>query len=323
MNRFLPAAAALLMAGCGYVGDPMPPLANVPPQVTDLAALQRGNRIIVQFTVPTRTTEGHLIPPPVRLDLRAGPIEQFEENRWAAGARKIPPGAIAAGIARYEIPTDGWTGKEVIFGVRVSAGNGKESHWSNFVIVPVVAPPERPAGLTPVPTPQGLRLTWRGHGTDFRVFRKTADVPYAAVATVQAAEWTDAAAEFGIPYTYAVQAIVKLGEGRVAESELSEELSFTPRDIFPPASPKGLAASLAPNSIELNWERSPEEDLGGYRVYRAEGGGTLEKVADVSVVPSYSDRKVEHGKTYRYAITALDQAGNESSRSGSIEVVFP
>ena len=95
-----------------------------------------------------------------------------------------------------------------------------------------------------------------------------------------------------------------------------------PRDIFPPVAPKGLQASNAPNSIELNWERNTEGDLNGYRVYRAEGNAALEKIADVSVVPSYSDRKVEHGKTYHYAITAVDQSGNESPRSATIEVAL-
>lgn len=320
MNRFLPAAAALLLAGCGFVGDPLPPLANVPPRVTDLAAIQRGGRIIVQCSVPAKTTEGHPIPSPVRLDLRAGTAaERFDENEWAAAARQIP-GAMENGMARYEIPAADWTGKEVIFGVRVDAGNGKQSGWSNFVVVPVVAPPEKPAVAAPVVTEQGIHLTWQARGTEFRVLRKIDDGEYATVATVKTPEWTDAGTEFGKRYTYLVQSIVDLGNSKQAESDLSAEASVVPRDIFPPAAPKGVQASNAPNSIELNWERNTEDDLNGYRVYRAEGNGALEKIADVSVVPSYSDRKVEHGKTYRYAITALDQAGNESARSATIEV---
>ena len=323
IKRFLPAAAALLLAGCGYVGDPLPPLANIPPKVSDLAARQRGGRIIVQFTVPAKTTEGHPIPPPLRLDLRAGTADPFEENRWAAGARQIPPGAIANGLARYEIPAADWTGKEVIFGVRAVAGNGKQSGWSNFVVVPVVTPPEKPGGIAPTVTQQGVRLTWQARGTDFRVFRKTEDGGYTPVANVQTPEWTDTATEFGKRYTYMVQTIAKLDNRKQAESELSDEASIVPRDIFPPAAPKGVKGSSAPNSIELNWERNTEEDLNGYRVYRGEGNGALEKIADVSVVPSYSDRKVEHGKTYRYAIAAVDQAGNESPRSAPIEVAMP
>ena len=159
--------------------------------------------------------------------------------------------------------------------------------------------------------------------TDFRVFRKTGDGGYAPVANVQMPEWTDTATEFGTQYTYLVQGIVKLDNRREAESELSEEASIVPRDIFPPAAPQGLQASSAPNSIELNWERNMEEDLNGYRVYRAEGNGALEKIADVAAVPSFSDRKVEPGKTYHYAVSAVDRAGNESARSTAIVVAMP
>src|ERR1035441_8726011 len=249
--RILPAAAALFLAGCGYVGDPQPPLANIPPRVSDLAALQRGGHIIVQFTVPALTTEGHPIPPPLKLDLRAGTANQFEPNQWAASARQIPPGAMANGIARYEIPAADWIGEEVIFGVRAVAGNGKQSGWSNFVVVPVVTPPEKPVGIAPAVTLQGVRLTWQGRGADFRVFRKTGEGDYAPVANVQKPEWTDTATEFGKRYTYLVQAVVKLENRKEAESELSDEASIIPRDIFPPAAPQEIQGTSAPNSIEL------------------------------------------------------------------------
>ena len=321
MNRLLAASAVLWMAGCGYVGEPLPPLANVPSRVSDLAAVQRGGRVIVQFSIPTLTTEGHPIPGPLRLDLRAGPADPFEENQWAAHARQIPPGAMD-GVARYEIPAADWIGKEVIFGVRAVAGNGKQSRWSNFVVVPVVAPLEKPSGVAPIATAQGVHLTWQGRGADFRVFRKTDDSGYAPVASVRTPEWTDTATEFGKRYTYVVQSIVKVDDRREAESDLSEEASIVPRDVFPPAAPRGVQASSAPNSIELNWERNTEADLGGYRVYRAEGSGAMEKIAEVSAVPSFSDRTVEHGKTYRYAISAVDQTGNESAQSAPVEVAF-
>jgi hypothetical protein len=334
MNRFLPAAAALFLVACGYVGDPLPPLANVPSRITDVAAIQRGNRIIVQFTVPANTTEGHPISPPVKLDLRAGTADQFEENEWAESARRIPPASMTrqcttkgdeetCPIARYEIPSADWTGKEVIFGVRAVAGNGKQSGWSNFVVVPVVAPPERPAAVTPVAVQQGVRVTWQGRGTDFRVFRKVEGGDLTPMATVKTPEWTDIATEFDKRYAYLVQSIVNVGNQKQAESELSDEAFIVPRDIFPPGAPKGVQASLAPNSIELNWERNTETDLNGYRIYRSEGTGAMEKVGDVSAVPSYSDRKVEHGKTYRYAISAFDQAGNESTKSAAIEIMMP
>jgi len=324
MSRvFAALAAALVTTGCGYVGEPMPPLANVPAKVNDLAAVERGSRIIVAFTIPSLTTEGMEIKDPVKLDLRIGTAgEPFDAGAWAAHAKVIPDAPVKTGLARYEIPATEWIGKEAIVAVRVIGAKGKEAGWSSFVILPVVAAPEPPAAVTATATAQGVRLAWRASGANFRIFRKTT-AGFDPVATVQQPQWTDTSTEFGKAYTYVVQTIAALGNNKDAESELSPEVTITPVDTFPPAAPTGLAPSAAANTIELVWERNTEPDLAGYRIYRAVGGGALEKLADVGQVPSYSDRDVEHGKTYRYAISAVDQAGNESARTAPAEVRLP
>ena len=113
MRRLLPALAASLAVGCGYVGEPQPPLANIPSRVTDLAAKQHGGRIVVEFTVPRTTTEGMTIKSPLELDLRIGPGgDPFQEGTWAASATAAPSGLVEAGIATYEIPIAAWVGKD-------------------------------------------------------------------------------------------------------------------------------------------------------------------------------------------------------------------
>jgi len=87
--------------------------------------------------------------------------------------------------------------------------------------------------------------------------------------------------------------------------------------------PANLRAAAAPASIELAWDRDTEADLAGYRVFRAEGSGEFARVAEVSQIPTYSDHAIEPGKTYRYAVSAFDQAGNESRRSEPVEVSVP
>jgi hypothetical protein len=326
MRRSLPALAALpaalLLSGCGYIGDPLPPLANVPKRVDDVAAIQRGARVIVQFTVPSTTTEEHPIPGPLKVDLRAGAIDQFDENKWAASARQIPQVALTGRTARYEIPAADWVGKDIIFGVRLIAGNGKQSNWSNFVVVPVVPAPATPSGVSPAATAAGVQLTWQAPGAEFRVFRKTEDGEFALAGTVQKPEFLDAQAEFGKPVTYTVQTIAH-HDAKLAESELSDPVTITPKDTFAPATPAGVHASAAPNSVELNWDQNTEPDLVAYRVYRSVGSGPFEKLAEISAVPTYSDRAAEAGKTYRYALTAVDRTGNESPRSAAVEVVLP
>jgi hypothetical protein len=322
--RLLPAiVAGLVLSGCGYIGDPLPPLANIPSRVTDLAAVQRGSRIIAHFTIPERTTEGFPIPRPLTFDLRAGlPTDPFEENEWASRARHIPAADITGPVATYEFSSAEWTGKDIVLGVRVIGGTGKQTSWSNWVVIHVVPSPSTPEVQTPVATANGVRLTWRAAGSNFRILRKVEGGEYVVAGESTTPEWTDTAAEFGKRYAYIVQTVVKLGDNMEAESDLSAEATITPVDTFPPAVPKALRADAAPASIELAWERNTEPDLGGYRVYRAVGGGPMERLGEAPGAPTYSDRSVEHGKTYRYAVTSVDRAGNESAPSAAVEVVW-
>jgi hypothetical protein len=327
MNRVLIAlaAAALMGSGCAYIGGPLPPLANVPGPIANLAAIQRDARIIVQFTPPALTTEGMAIKKPLTFDLRIGPAAApFNIAEWAEQARQEPSVAAVNGNVRYEIPSAAWTGKEVTIAVRAIGANGKESGWSIPLVLPVVAPPQVPTGLHAEATAAGVRLTWGGPGSRFRIFRREpGSEKFDPVTTVTGHDWVDPLSEFGKTYIYEVQALVDIGEGKEAESELTAPVTITPVDTFPPAVPAGLRAAVAPNSIELAWDRNTESDLAGYRIYRAEGSGAFAKIAEGSQIPNYSDRTIERGKTYRYTVIAVDQAGNESARAEPVEVSVP
>ena len=319
---FACAIAILWAAGCGYVGEPLPPLANVPGRVADLSAVQLGGKLIVQFTVPKTTTEGFNIKTPLQLDLRIGPGgEPFDRGYWENNARKVPPAPVENGAARYQVPTAEWTGKEIVVGVRATGANGKSSAWSNLVSLPVVPAPEVPRDLRVDNTAEGLRLSWRGPEKDFRIFRRTGNENFRPVADVSLPSWTDTTTQFGEQYTYQVQGIAKLADNHVAESEPSGEISLTPIDTFPPAVPAGLRAIAAPTSIELSWDRNNESDFASYRVYRSVGGGAFERVAEADI-PTYSDHNVEAGKMYRYQLSAVDRLGNESSRTNPTEIAF-
>ena len=327
MPRFLPAVAvaALITSGCGYVGPPLPPLANIPSAVQDLSAVQRGAVILVEFTVPLTTTESMPIRKALKLDLRIGTAgSPFDAGAWSAGARQVSGAKYGNGIAHYEIPSAEWTGKSVTVGVRTIGSNGKASNWSNFASLPVVAPPEKPGNVTVTDTPQGVHVAWTAHGDSFRVFRRAGDAgDFELVATVEQPEWTDHAADFGKPYAYRVQAVVKIAGGREAEGDLSDPFVITPQDVFPPAAPSGVSASPAPNSVELTWNPNAEPTLAGYSVYRSTAGGAFEKIADAVLIPAYSDRTAEHGKSYRYALTAVSKTGHESPRSEAVEITLP
>jgi len=323
MRRILTALAAVL-SGCGYVAGPLTPLANIPARVTDLAAVQRGGKLIVQFTPPQVTTEDVAIKQPPSFDLRIGPgPAPFTAAQWASAAKRIPPVALAGGAARYDVPCAEWTGKGVTIAVRVVGANGKDAGWSNYANVEVIAPPAQPADVRAEMTRGGLRLTWRAQGGHFRVLRALATAEkYDQVAEVTEAEWTDKAAEIGTRYRYLVQTFVPQSDNRAAESNLSEPLEVTPEAVAP-AAPTGLRAVAAPNSIELAWDPADESGIKGYRVYRAPAGGGFERIAETGAVPTYSDHTVEHGKTYRYAVAAVGATGKEGPQSAPLEIALP
>lgn len=314
-------AVLLLAGGCGYVGDPLPPLANVPGRITGLTATQEGARIAVQFAVPPLTTEGVPIKEPLMLELRIGPGgAPFHEDEWAAGARPVPV-QTTNGKARGETSSTAWTGTEVVVGARAIGSNKKESGWS-FVVLPVVAPPPQPRDVRAEMTAQGVRLTWQAGAMKFRVFRRADNQEFSALADTDKPEYTDSEAKFGQSYSYLVRGIVPLSENREAESDPSAAATIVPRDIVPPAAPAGLRASAAPNSIELSWNQNTESDLAGYRIYRSGPGEPLHKLADTGLLPAYSDRAVERGKTYQYSISAVDQSGNESARGAPVRATL-
>jgi hypothetical protein len=317
-------APILLLCGCGYIGEPLPPLMNIPAR-GDVTAVQRGSNIVVHVVLPTLTTEGVVIKQGVRLDLRIGAktAGPFNASAWAAGAKAVGGASTANGIAEYRIPAAEWVGKQVLIAVKVIGANGRDAGWSIPAELSVVAPPEQPRDLSAEAVPQGVRLTWQGAGNTFAVFRRGRDEKdFQPLGRSPKPEYVDATAEFGKPYTYVVQSVVKVAEGE-AQSDLSNEAALTPLDTFAPSAPAGLTAVPSTASIELAWERSTEPNVVGYRVYRALGNGPLELLADAQVLPAYSDHKIEAGKTYRYAVSAVKSNKKESKLSEPVEAAAP
>jgi hypothetical protein len=316
------AFAALACAGCGYVGEPLPPLLHIPVRIDDLTAVERGGRIIVQFTLPTLTTEGTVLREPPALDLRIGAApDPWNADAWAAQATPAPQGAVEKGRVRYEIPVDGWTGKHVFIAVRAIGESGRDSGWSNYADFVVLPPLATPANVRAEAVETGVKLSWQGGAPVYRVYRRAPDAEsFAPAADTTLPEWTDTQTAYGKPYAYRVKALSATG-ARAAESEMSAEANITPVDRFAPQPPAGLTAVAATASVALVWERNSEPDFAAFRVCRAEGDGPLQPVAETGVTPSYNDRTVEAGKRYRYSVTAVDAAGNESRPAAPVEVV--
>jgi fibronectin type 3 domain-containing protein len=300
--------AALLFNGCGYVGDPLPPALNIPEKITDLRAVQRGDQLFIDFTIPKLTTEGLPIRKLGGVELQVGstPVE-------------VEP---TEGSVQTTVPAREWYGKEVIVRVRLLNSKGRPSEWSNEIAVAVAQPLAMPADLRASPHPKGIAVLWKAAGAEklqYRVFRRAADEKEPLmVATVDRPEYIDAEVTAGKRYEYSVQTFLAN-----AESEVTPPVGVVSKDIFAPAAPSGLTAVASLNTIELGWERNSEADFGHYSVYRAEGEGPFIAAGEKVEEPAFSDKQITSGKTYRYAVSAVDQAGNEGERTAPVQAQAP
>ena len=241
--------ASLALAGCGYVGEPLPPALNIPVSITDLSALQRGGQVYVRFTIPGLTTEQLPVTGVEEVELRAGAnkVEPFDTNAWASGARRIDVTKLTPGEVIVTAAAREWVGSEVIVGARMRNRKGRWSGWSNLATLNVVEPAVTPAGVTAGSIPTGAKLSWQGPvGLKFRVFRDAT-----LLGEVAANEYADATAEFGKEYVY--QVIAMRG---AAESEPTAPIRFTPADVFAPATPGGLTLIAGTRSAELEIGRA-------------------------------------------------------------------
>jgi hypothetical protein len=315
--------AGVILAGCGTVGEPLYPALNIPSRVTDLTAVERGDRIDINFTIPPLTTEGLALKEIGGVELHVGPFEGtgFNPNNWASAANRVdvrPP--ERPGPVHVESPARGFVGKELVVAVRVANAKGRNSEWSNLVTLSVEQPLAKPGDLKAGAVPEGVSLTWNAPpGAEFRLYRQTGqEEKPSLLGTTAEPKYLDATTEYGNTYQYYVQSFHDK-----AESDVTGPVPITPKDIFPPRIPAGLTASAGVGSVELAWERNTEPDFKEYRVYRSEAGGPFAQIADGLEAPSYSDHNIESGKHYRYRVAALDQAGNTSEPCEPVEAIAP
>ena len=97
-------------------------------------------------------------------------------------------------------------------------------------------------------------------------------------------------------------------------------------DRIAPSIPTGLAATPAPGdarSVNLKWNVSSDNPGGsglkGYKIYR--NGQYLKLVVAPSI--STGDSNLNCGASYGYAVSAIDNTGNESARSIAINYFTP
>ena len=91
-----------------------------------------------------------------------------------------------------------------------------------------------------------------------------------------------------------------------------------PRDVVPPAPPRGVFSTTGDGTVLLRWVANTESDLAGYRVYESDcagGGGCPYLSVGFTGATSYVVGPLPNGVTQYFAVSAVDRAGNESELS--------
>jgi len=345
-------AVLLLLAGCAQTGVPLPPSLELPRPPSDLRAVRKANLVTLTWEEPTITTDHQIVrylgPTQVcRLtDAMATtcgvPVQIFPAPTNMPGKSAKKSSGKQGTLLTYvdTLPANLLTddpNAEITYAVEVLNRNARSAGLSNRVQVPAIRTLPAPADLSAELNDDGVLLKWTSTGAPpnkpevqyrYRIYRREESAAKEAVAgevPVGAAgpEHFLDSIEWEKTYIYRITAvsIITRAAGEVqVEGDDSPALRVVAHDVFPPSVPAGLQAVYSGEGqklfIDLIWAPVASADLAGYNVYRSESGGAFVKInSDLVKTPSYRDTAVAAGKTYTYAISAIDVRGNESGQS--------
>ncbi len=326
----------MLAAGCGSVGEPRSPLLNIPERAQDLTARQTPEGIVLEWTWPRMTTEGVLLNDLARFEVYgfevapgspvpdAGLFERESRPLAAMEGDELAPYGPGARV-RYVLGATPLMGKHVTLGVRAESGRGRSTGFADLVLIEVVAPPAQPGKPTVTLTRDAIVVEWPAveNADSYIVERNTGQGSFETIGRSNSNEFRDSNYQMGEMYAFRVRAS-KGAPPNQATGPPSEAASITPRDVFAPERPAGLRNVATQTTVELSWEQNREPDLAGYWVRRWQEGSEPAPLHDgLLSSPSYSDQNVAGGQEYLYAVTAVDQEGNESEPSETVRVRVP
>jgi hypothetical protein len=345
----------LLLAGavsisCGKKGPLAPPFVRTPQTVQDLTLFQKGNEVILSWSNPTAYVDGNPLQEvsevEVWMEEKAEPgarqaakltAEEFEDQaKLLIRLQKSRfPSLLETGTGSpkfayaYPVEPEKIGGTMLVFGLKVRDEKRRVSEFSAPVSLKLRPSPSPPQDVRVAVLAQYIEVRWEiaaaapggaasPKAVGYNVYRSAGkEAPVRLNASpVMATEYRDQNFSFGTTYRYFVRAVAADAVPPI-ESLDSNVVEFLAKDSFPPAPPTGLTIISGTAFIALSWEANNEPDLAGYRIWRREAGQT--DFVLLGSLPatesSYSDSAVEKNKRYDYAITALDDAGNESQKS--------
>lgn len=198
---------------------------------------------------------------------------------------------------------------------------------ANIIIYKTTPPaPSVPMGLTAKSFKGGeVRLAWLPvtDARSYNLYRQgSGDATALKVATVTGSNtttWSEAVTPDG-SYSYSISSVGLLD----SESAQSPQVTVV-TDATPPPAPNTLMLTMTGNGVKGVWQAGAGEAAPYYRLYRSNGPISditgLNPVATVKELVAF-DASPDSSKRF-YAVTSLDQIGNESAPSAAPEITFP
>ena len=188
--------------------------------------------------------------------------------------------------------------------------------------LPDTTAPTMPTNLIASATAFEALLTWNA-STDaesgvakYLVYRNENGVR-SSIGSTAGLIFSDASVFENTIYSYEVSAVDVSGNESILSAPVSVTIPLN-ADVTAPTQVTGVLGTATQNSITLSWQASTDLDSGvsRYRIYR---DGSATPLAEVTGL-GYTDTGLTISTMYSYEITAVDGAGNESSRSVAITV---
>lgn len=353
----LVAALCALLSGCAQTGPPLPPSLELPKAPSDLRANRKGNQVTLTWSEPVRTTDRQSVRSLGKTRICRSAAAEMTECGNPAGEVAAPsrvPQKSESGRPTSQTYIDTVPPSlleqnptaEVTYAVEVLNRDGRGAGPSNRVHVSAVPTLPPPSDVAAELTGDGVVLTWTSASENpstpgiqhrYRIYRreegssKDAIAGEVALGEAGPVRFLDPAFEWEKTYLYRITAVSIVsrtgGEARV-EGDDSSVVRVFAHDTFPPAVPAGLQAVYAGEGqkpfIDLIWAPVTNSDLAGYNVYRHEANSAPVRLNTGLVQsPSYRDRVVASGKTYFYAVSAVDLRSNESAQSEEASEAVP
>ena len=285
----------LLLTGCGKVGEPLPPFIRIPEAINDLAVRQSGNDLVLTWTNPARYIDGSAATDLSRIQIRSNDSVLTSVKVTAAAQQQsltIPVGA-AFDVLRS-------------FAAMAETAGGKMSGISNTVSISPAVVPGRVGRLLAVVDQRRITLTWERpqEHPELADGYQVSRVEPAESQLVRVTRYEDTRYRPGEMYTYQVTAMRGMIPGVGPEV-----VSVMIEDKTAPQVPTGLDIVPSDTGAFITWSANSETDLSGYRIFRNQM-----PVSDRPITTnSFFDPDYRPGISY--AVSAVDEFGNESGRS--------